>query len=96
MVELFPGEYTELLSEVRMSKRTEWALIVGALISGVAGGVLAAKVAMPLFWVGWLLAIGLLGFCIYKTDRQTEPATSSSAPDAVDNDSAGNGSESGE
>ena len=63
---------------------TSYALLVGALIIGLGGAFLAAKVSTVFFWVGWIIALGGVGFYLWKVGKEEKPA----APPTQEQDSA--------
>lgn len=68
-----------------MSAVVRFAILVGALILGSAGAVLAAKVAPILFWICWIPALGLVAFFIWKSTpccKESEAPSASAEPPA--------------
>jgi len=50
-----------------MSNVTGWIILVVALLVGALGGILAAEVAGFIFWIGYAIGLGLVGFFIWKS-----------------------------
>ncbi|RJO65894.1 MAG: hypothetical protein C4523_14920 [Myxococcales bacterium] len=58
-----------------MSKRLEWTILGTALLLGVLGGVLGAKVHSALFWACWLPSLGGVGY-LFRRNGKSRPASS--------------------
>lgn len=52
-----------------MPKWMNWGLPIAALILGVGGGVLAAKMSMIFYWIGWISGLAALAYFIFNSDE---------------------------
>lgn len=62
-----------------------WGLPILALVLGIVGAVLAAKVSGGLFWVGWLPALACIAIFIFKNNEEETPEDNSDSNLTPDN-----------